>query len=134
MEPRLHPAYRMRKELDAHCSIPWILRNYPNTLSEYENNIALNGEPINCSFRNLTRKPNLAGTAAGKEVADYVYDQFVANGLDEVEYASYTVLLSYPDKERPSVVYTYDYKAYKNKSNYAILLFHRLYCQMTTPK
>jgi hypothetical protein len=45
----------------------------------------------------MTRIPHLAGTEYDKVSADYLKDNFISYGLDEVELFDYDVLLDYPD-------------------------------------
>ena len=52
--------------------------------------------------------PHLAGTTQDLEIAAWVRDRFLQNGLDEAHLVPYKVLLSYPDKERPNQVFLLD--------------------------
>jgi N-acetylated-alpha-linked acidic dipeptidase len=49
------------------------------------------------TLKRLTAEPHVAGTEAGRGLAEYIRDEFRAAGLD-VEIASYRVLLSYPSE------------------------------------
>lgn len=50
----------------------------------------------------------MAGTPEDLEVATWVRDRFLQNGLDEARLVPYKVLLSYPDKDRPNQVFLID--------------------------
>lgn len=54
--------------------------------------------------RHLSSVPHLAGTKQDLEQAQWVHDQFIDSGLDQVMVIPYTVLLSYPDMEHPNII------------------------------
>ncbi|XP_078608193.1 glutamate carboxypeptidase 2-like isoform X1 [Branchiostoma floridae x Branchiostoma japonicum] len=55
-------------------------------------------------LRILTEKPHLAGTPDGAELAEFVRQTWLDQGLDSAHIAPYDVLLSYPDPDKPSYV------------------------------
>ena len=64
--------------------------------------------------RHLSSVPHLAGTAQDLEQAQWVANNFLKFGLDEAVVIPYTVLLSYPDMEKPNKVYLLDDKSNVN--------------------
>ncbi len=54
-------------------------------------------------YRSLTKKPQLAGTDADEELAGFILNEWKLMGID-VSLVNYTVLLSYPDVEKPNLV------------------------------
>ena len=64
--------------------------------------------------RHLSSVPHLAGTAQDLEQAQWLADNFLQFGLDEAVVIPYTVLLSYPDMEKPNKVYLLDDKSNVN--------------------
>ena len=53
--------------------------------------------------RNLTAKPHIAGSGENKQLAEMIYEQWMGYGIfDEVKLVNYSVLLSYPDPDKPN--------------------------------
>ena len=50
----------------------------------------------------MTSYPHIAGEEGDLRSADYVYDNWVSQGLDYVKKLSYDVFLSYPNKNKPN--------------------------------
>ncbi|XP_071506212.1 N-acetylated-alpha-linked acidic dipeptidase 2-like [Diadema antillarum] len=61
-------------------------------------------ENIESNLRGLTSRPHLAGTAAEKENADMLVEQWTSYGFDSVRLLAYDVLLAYPDTNNPNKV------------------------------
>lgn len=65
----------------------------------------IQGENIRRNLRRLTRKPHTAGTDNNHRVALWIRDQWRAQGLEDVHFAEYDVLLSHPaDLDKPNTV------------------------------
>ena len=52
----------------------------------------------------MTLRPHEGGTEAERETANFVSQTWKNQGLDEVHLASYDVLLSYPQQDKPNYV------------------------------
>ncbi|XP_071506201.1 N-acetylated-alpha-linked acidic dipeptidase 2-like [Diadema antillarum] len=61
-------------------------------------------ENIENNLRDLTSRPHMAGTAAEKENAEKLVEQWRSYGFDSVRLLDYKVLLAYPDKDNPNKV------------------------------
>lgn len=53
----------------------------------------------------MSSVPHLAGTEQDLDQAQWVHDRFVEFGLDRVKVVPYHVLLSYPEMDKPNIVY-----------------------------
>uniref|UniRef100_F1KV27 Glutamate carboxypeptidase 2 n=1 Tax=Ascaris suum TaxID=6253 RepID=F1KV27_ASCSU len=86
----------------------------PETIEDYHQSISeklianVEGENIKENLRLLTTLPHPAGTRANTRVAEKIADLWRKNGLADVHYLKYEVLLSYPDYDRPNHVYIID--------------------------
>uniref|UniRef100_A0A915AJ70 Glutamate carboxypeptidase 2 n=1 Tax=Parascaris univalens TaxID=6257 RepID=A0A915AJ70_PARUN len=86
----------------------------PETIEDYHQSISeklianVEGENIKENLRLLTILPHPAGTRANTRVAEKIADLWRKNGLADVHYLKYEVLLSYPDYDRPNHVYIID--------------------------
>ena len=49
------------------------------------------------TLRYLTSIPHMAGTPGDKISADYIYNEWKAQGLDSIQMIDYDVFLSFPD-------------------------------------
>lgn len=61
---------------------------------------SISSENIRNYLKHLASIPHLAGTPGGKISADYVYDQWIQQGMDKVEIIDYDVLLDFPDENK----------------------------------
>ncbi|VDM23786.1 unnamed protein product [Toxocara canis] len=83
----------------------------PETIEDYHQSISerlmanVKGEKIRENLRLLTTLPHPAGTRANTKVAEKIADLWRKNGLADVHYVKYEVLLSYPDYDRPNRIY-----------------------------
>ncbi|VDK52327.1 unnamed protein product [Gongylonema pulchrum] len=66
------------------------------------------GSEIAKNLRELTTLPHPAGTKANSKVADKIHELWKANGLENVHFVKYDVLLSYPDYDNPNHLYILD--------------------------
>ncbi|XP_018020759.1 putative N-acetylated-alpha-linked acidic dipeptidase [Hyalella azteca] len=64
----------------------------------------VNASKIRDNLRYLTSAPHVAGTAEQADTAQWVYDQWLQQGLVDVKTIPYEVLLSYPDENNPNRV------------------------------
>ena len=69
------------------------------------------------NFRILASEPHIGGKAKEHELAAYVRDTWRDQGLDDAEFASYNVLLSYPDNNKPNKVTIQESRLYKRPVN-----------------
>lgn len=85
-----------------------------NTAADYHQNIIellisnVRGNKIAENLRHLTTLPHPAGTRANSKVADKISEIWKANGLQNVHYVNYDVLLSYPDYDNPNHLHILD--------------------------
>lgn len=61
-------------------------------------------DAIDATLRHLTSEPHTAGTEADTQQAEWVKGQWEDQGLDEVHLVPYTVMLSYPLKNKNNTV------------------------------
>ena len=52
--------------------------------------------------RKLTELPHIAGSDTNRDLAMDIYKEWSGYGFDSVEVINYTVLLSYPNKDKPN--------------------------------
>ncbi|KAE9555929.1 hypothetical protein FO519_000909 [Halicephalobus sp. NKZ332] len=62
------------------------------------------GENIRDNLRLITPEPHVAGTSANKRVGEKILQLWKKNGLEDVHFVEYEVLLSYPDYDNPNHV------------------------------
>eukprot|EP00081_Caenorhabditis_elegans_P002366 NP_001024446.1 Glutamate CarboxyPeptidase 2 homolog [Caenorhabditis elegans] len=76
-----------------------------NTVS-IANNIRqlINTDKIRSNLHSLTKKAHVAGTENNLRVAEIIRDQMISQGLENVHFNEYNVLLSYPDWTTPNIV------------------------------
>ena len=60
----------------------------------------IKSENIEANLKYLTSLPHTAGTEYGEKLAQYVYKEWSAQGLDYVKMLDYDVLLDYPDENK----------------------------------
>ncbi|EJD74024.1 N-acetylated-alpha-linked acidic dipeptidase 2 [Loa loa] len=68
----------------------------------------IHGHKIAENLRSFTTLPHLAGTRANAKVAEKISKLWKANGLEDVHYVKYDVLLSYPDYDNPNHLHIFD--------------------------
>uniref|UniRef100_A0A915CLJ5 Uncharacterized protein n=1 Tax=Ditylenchus dipsaci TaxID=166011 RepID=A0A915CLJ5_9BILA len=61
-------------------------------------------DKIKENLRALTQSPHPAGTSANYKVADKIAEIWRTNGLEDVHFVKYRVLLSYPNYSNPNQV------------------------------
>ena len=59
-------------------------------------------------LRELAREPHLAGLERDENLAQWIAEEWRSVGLDEVRVEGYSMLLDYPDRERPNYLRLYD--------------------------
>uniref|UniRef100_A0A914PKX1 Uncharacterized protein n=1 Tax=Panagrolaimus davidi TaxID=227884 RepID=A0A914PKX1_9BILA len=64
----------------------------------------LKGENIRDNLHLITSDPHVAGTENNKRVGEKILNLWKKNGLEDVHFVDYNVLLSYPDYENPNHV------------------------------
>ncbi|MCP9257299.1 Glutamate carboxypeptidase 2 [Dirofilaria immitis] len=79
---------------------------YPSVIDILISNI--NGNKIAENLRLFTTLPHPAGTRANIKVAEKISKLWKENGLEDVHYVKYDVLLSYPDYDNPNHLYILD--------------------------
>uniref|UniRef100_A0A914PR45 Uncharacterized protein n=1 Tax=Panagrolaimus davidi TaxID=227884 RepID=A0A914PR45_9BILA len=62
----------------------------------------LKGENIKDYLRLITSDPHIAGTQNNKKVGEKILNLWKKNGLENVHFVEYEVLLSYPDFDNPN--------------------------------
>ena len=60
--------------------------------------------------RYFTERPHFLGSARNNELADYIARQWTLYGFDQIEMPKYDVLVSLPEKRKPSKVEIIDAK------------------------
>jgi len=58
----------------------------------------ISAEDINADLRLLTAEPHMASSPRNEKLAEFIYNEWRALGLDEVRLAQYDVLLSFPEE------------------------------------
>jgi N-acetylated-alpha-linked acidic dipeptidase len=87
-----------------HVSVP----SKPLTIDEVRLSIGeqlianLKGENIRDNLHLITSDPHVAGTENNKRVGEKILNLWKKNGLEDVHFVEYNVLLSYPDYENPN--------------------------------
>lgn len=64
----------------------------------------INTDKIRSNLHSLTKKAHVAGTENNLRVAEIIRDQMISQGLENVHFNEYNVLLSYPDWTTPNIV------------------------------
>uniref|UniRef100_A0AC34GPF4 Uncharacterized protein n=1 Tax=Panagrolaimus sp. ES5 TaxID=591445 RepID=A0AC34GPF4_9BILA len=64
----------------------------------------LKGENIEDNLRLITSDPHVAGSLNNKKVGEKILNLWKKNGLEDVHFVEYDVLLSYPDYQNPNYV------------------------------
>uniref|UniRef100_A0AC35TSG6 N-acetylated-alpha-linked acidic dipeptidase 2 n=1 Tax=Rhabditophanes sp. KR3021 TaxID=114890 RepID=A0AC35TSG6_9BILA len=64
----------------------------------------IKGENIRQNLRFFTEQAHVAGSDANNRLAKKILDMHKANGLDNVHYVKYQVLLNYPDYKNPNIM------------------------------
>ncbi|KAL3989379.1 Peptidase M28 family protein [Acanthocheilonema viteae] len=68
----------------------------------------INGHNIAENLQSFTTLPHSAGTKANAKVAEKISKLWKVNGLEDVHYMKYDVLLSYPDYDNPNHLHILD--------------------------
>uniref|UniRef100_A0A7E4WCP9 Glutamate carboxypeptidase 2 n=1 Tax=Panagrellus redivivus TaxID=6233 RepID=A0A7E4WCP9_PANRE len=93
-----------------HASVPAKLKTFDDIRLSIGDHLikSVNGTNIRQNLRAITPEPHVAGTAANARVADTISRIWKANGLENVHFVEYDVLLSYPDYKAPNHVSVID--------------------------
>ena len=68
----------------------------------------VNRSQIREYLRELAKEPHLAGLERDETLAEWIAEEWRSVGLDEVRVEGYSMLLDYPDKDKPNYLKLYD--------------------------
>ncbi|KAK6181051.1 hypothetical protein SNE40_008990 [Patella caerulea] len=65
---------------------------------------SIDSKNIETYLRALTEKPHIAGSPEDEDTVNYIKEFWENVGFDDVQTATYDILLSYPDKDNPNMI------------------------------